>query len=304
MIKKTWYFTYHHNPKTQWSTPRGFAEELENQQINLIRNEVSNPNKMELPSANEIETNNIKVVLVFYAGYSEKLNKNLINFKKNHPEVILINELGDEPQTRKLNYIRAAISDISLTPDYECYKYWRDKNFNCYWFNHWADSKLFYRKNKGKRKFFIGTSMGNRKYSFILKLILGKFFINRYLNDIENTNFYNDSQISFQFARWSEITRRIFESGACGCCIITNKLPKEKMLEKIFTHNESIIFYTNFFSLMKQLFLILKDKKKIKRISENSYYIIKNNHTVEKRVETLIKLVQNFKTSEKASISQ
>ena len=39
MIKNTWYFTYHHNPKTQWSTPRGFAEELENQQINLIRNE-------------------------------------------------------------------------------------------------------------------------------------------------------------------------------------------------------------------------------------------------------------------------
>jgi len=302
VIKNTWYFTYHHNPKTQWSTPRGFAEELENQQINLIRNEVSNPNKMELPSANEIETNSIKVVLVFYAGYNEKLNKNLINFKKNHPEVILINELGDEPQTKKLNYIRAAISDISLTPDYECYKYWRDKKFNCYWFNHWADSKLFYKKNKGKRKIFIGTSMGNRKYSFILKLILGKFFINRYLNDIENTNFYNNAQISFQFARWSEITRRIFESGACGCCIITNKLPKEKMLEKIFTHNESIIFYTNFFSLIKQLFLILKDKKKIKRISENSYHIIKNNHTVEKRVETLIKLVQNFKTADKATI--
>ena len=27
-----------------------------------------------------------------------------------------------------LNYIRAAVSDISLTPDYECYKYWKEKN--------------------------------------------------------------------------------------------------------------------------------------------------------------------------------
>tara|TARA_A100001388_G_C28698399_1_gene464877 strand:+ start:83 stop:997 length:915 start_codon:yes stop_codon:yes gene_type:complete len=304
VIKNTWYFTYHHNPKNEWSTPKGFAEELEKQNINLIRNEVSNPKNMELPSANQIEKENIKVVLVFYAGYNEKLNDNLINFKKNHPKVILINELGDEPQTRNLNYVRAAISDISLTPDYECYKYWKDKGFNCYWFNHWADSKLFYRKNKGKRKYFIGTSMGNRKYSFILKLLLGRFFINRRLNDLENTDFYNNSEISFQYARWSEITRRIFESGACGCCIITNKIPKGKMLEKIFTHNESIILYTNIFSLIKQLFLILKDKKKIKRISENSYYIIKRNHTVDKRVDTLIKLVNKFNTEDKASICQ
>ena len=304
MINNAWYFIYHHNPKNEWSTPRGFAEELEKQKINLIKKEVSDPNLMELPSKNEIEGKNIKVILVFYAGYNEKLNNNLINFKKDFPNIILINELGDEPQTRKLNYIRAAVSDISLSPDYECYKYWRDKGFNCYWFTHWADSKLFYRKNKGKRKIFIGTSMGRRKYSFILKIMLGRFFINRNLNDKENTDFYNDSKISFQYARWSEITRRIFESGACGCCIMTNKLPKEKMLEKIFIHNESIIFYTNIFSLIKQLFLILKDKKKIKRISENSYYIIKKNHTVEKRVNTLIKLVNEFNTEDKASIYQ
>tara|TARA_B100000212_G_C27003805_1_gene376109 strand:+ start:90 stop:551 length:462 start_codon:yes stop_codon:yes gene_type:complete len=151
-------------------------------------------------------------------------------------------------------------------------------------------------KNSGNRRVFIGTSMGNRCYSLILKLLLGKFFINKPLKDYENTKFYNETKICFQYARWSEITRRIFEAGACGCCILTNKIPEEKMLEKIFTHNESIIFYTNFFSLIKQLFLIFKDKKKIKRISQNSYHIIKNNHTVEKRVERLIDLVNNYQS--------
>ena len=299
MIKYKWYFTYHHNPLEKWSLPRGFAKELENQKINLLVKEVSDPNMMHLPSAKEIEKENIKVVLIFYAGYNNKLNKNLIDFKKDFPEVILVNELGDEPQTRKFNYIRAAVSDISLTPDYESYEYWKEKKFNCHWFTHWADSQIFYLKNKGDRKYFIGTSIGNRKYSFILKLLLGKFFVNRKLKDNENTKFYNNTKIAFQYARWSEITRRIFESGACGCCILTNKLPKEKMLEKLFTHNESIIFYTNIFSLLKQLFLILKNKKKIKRIAENSYHIIKNQHTVEKRVETLIKLVEDFKIKKK-----
>ena len=69
------------------------------------------------------------------------------------------------------------------------------------------------------------------------------------------------------------------------------------MLEKIFTHNESIIFYTNIFSLIKQLFLILKDKKKIQRIAQNSYQIIKNNHTVEKRVERLIEIVDHYRSA-------
>ena len=82
---------------------------------------------MRLPTAEEIKTKNINVVLIFYAGYNEILNKNLIKFKKEFPKVILINELGDEPQTRNLNYIRAAVSDISLSPDYECYKYWRKR---------------------------------------------------------------------------------------------------------------------------------------------------------------------------------
>ena len=34
------------------------------------------------------------------------------------------------------------------------------------------------------------------------------------------------------------------------------------MLEKIFTHNESIIFYTNIFSLIKQILIILINKEK------------------------------------------
>ena len=40
----------------KWSLPRGFAEELEKQKINLIRKEVSDPNLMELPSEKEIES--------------------------------------------------------------------------------------------------------------------------------------------------------------------------------------------------------------------------------------------------------
>ena len=39
-------------------------------------------------------------------------------------------------------------------------------------------------------------------------------------------------------------------------------------------------------------------------IVNESYYIIKRNHTVDKRVDTLIKLVNKFNTEDKASICQ
>ena len=82
LIRNTWFFTYHHNPKEKWSLPRGFAEELEKQKVKLIRKEVNDPNMMILPTAKEIEAKNISVVLIFYAGRNYKLNESLIKCVK------------------------------------------------------------------------------------------------------------------------------------------------------------------------------------------------------------------------------
>ena len=168
----SWCFLYHHNKNERWSLPIGFADELESQGINLKRLEFYNPLELKLPNKEYIKKNNITVLLIFYSGYSEYLDKELIKFKKNNPCITIVNELGDEPQTRNLNYIRASVSDISLSPDYESHLYWKDKGFNCFWFTHWADSKIFYNKNNLKRTLLIGTTAGRRKYTLMLKILL------------------------------------------------------------------------------------------------------------------------------------
>ena len=85
--------------------------------------------------------------------------------------------------------------------------YWRDKGFNCHWFNHWADESIFINKKNKKRNILIGTSMGRRKYALMLKTIFLNNFKNEKLNGYENTDFYNSTLIAFQYARWGEITR-------------------------------------------------------------------------------------------------
>ena len=291
----SWCFLYHHNKNERWSLPIGFADELESQGINLKRLEFYNPLELKLPNKEYIKKNNITVLLIFYSGYSEYLDKELIKFKKDNPCITIVNELGDEPQTRNLNYIRASVSDISLSPDYESHLYWKNKGFNCFWFTHWADSKIFYNKNNLKRTLLIGTTAGRRKYTLMLKILFQNNFQNKKLKDEENTIFYNNTKIAFQYARWSEITRRIFEASACGCCVITNKLPKEKRLENIFNHNESIIFYENRLSLIIEILKLIFNPTKTRRIGNNASYIVNKNHTSKRRVEFLINEVNKIK---------
>ena len=108
------------------------------------------------------------VLLVFFAGKSLSLENELIRIKK-ETNILLINELGDEPQTLIKNDIRAEISDLILTPDHRCNLYWKNQDYNSIWFNHWADTNIFYEiPNSTKNKFLIST-MGRRKYNLFLK---------------------------------------------------------------------------------------------------------------------------------------
>jgi hypothetical protein len=293
--EKCWCFLYHHDNQEEWSLPRGFAHELEKGGINVKRLEFNDPKDFKLPNKKFLITNNISVLLIFYAGSSSNLDYQLPLFKKKYPEVIIINELGDEPQTQKYNMIRVQNSHISLSPDYESVLYWKDKGFNCHWFTHWADEKIFYNTKKTKREILIGTTMGRRKYGLMLKIIFLGNFQNKLLIDEENTLFYNNVNIAFQYARYSEITRRIFEAAACGCCVLTNSIPKSKRLEKLFKHNHNIIIYRNRFSLIIELIKLVMNKNKIKNIAKNGYDIVIREHTAKARVKYLIDEVNNLK---------
>lgn len=286
-----WCILYKKESKEDWNLPYGFANAMEKQNINLKRIEYLNSSVFKMPESDFIFKNKIHIILIFHSGFNITLNNSLIDFRNRFPKIVIINELGDEPQTQICNYVRASLSTISLSPDYESHMYWRKKGFNCHWFNHWADESIFINKKNKKRNILIGTSMGRRKYALMLKTIFLNNFKNEKLNGNNNTDFYNSTLIAFQYARWGEITRRIFEAAACGCCVITNKLKEEKKLESIFNHNESIIFYKNRFELLLELFKLIINRKKRERIAYNSEFIVKKSHTASARVEQLINIV-------------
>ena len=291
--KNNWCVIHHLGCEEDWSTPRGFIKALKEEGINIFELSYKEENKVIFPNRNFIEEFSIDVLLLFHCGESEIIDNLIVEFKKRNPNITLIVELGDEPQTRHCNYIKAASADISLSPDRVSVEYWKNKGFNCKWWTHCADTSIYKNLNK-KRDIFIGTTMGNRKYSRILKIFLRGKFQNRRCFNSENTDFYNRTKIAFQYARNNEITRRIFESAACGCCVLTNKLDIKTGIDDIFTEGESILYYRGFLSLAFQILKLIYDPRKISLISRNSNFIVNSYHTEKARVKELITFFDDF----------
>lgn len=294
MKNKNWFFIHHHPDQEEaWSTPKGFILALRDSGIKVFDYSFVDPNNFFFPSNKYFIDNEISVAISFYAGKNEILEEGLSKIKQ-ELNIIIINELGDEPQTLSQNARKVEISDISLTPDYRSSLYWRNQGHNCYWFNHWADTAIFNSNIKSKKVLFVGTSIGRRKYSLFLKILLGNSFLNKRCSPKENALIYKKSKIVFQYARWNEITRRIFEAAACNCCILTNRLPEYTQIETIFAHNVSAIYYSGPLNLMYQL-IRLKIKPNLhKEIAYNAYKIVHKNHTQKSRAHNLIRLVNEF----------
>ena len=79
--KKSWIFLYQHLKKEEWSLPKGFSESLKSIGLNIIDLIFEIEEEIILPSEDFIYAKDVEVLLVFYAGYSEKLNTELIKFK-------------------------------------------------------------------------------------------------------------------------------------------------------------------------------------------------------------------------------
>lgn len=290
---KKWFFIYHSVNPNIWSTPKGFALALKKLGIEIFEFTYANPSDFEFPDNEFFIKNKIKLILSFCAGHCKILEENLYRIKK-ELNMFIVCELGDEPQTLILNSKRAEIADLCLTPDYRSSLYWQNQGYKAVWFNHWADSKIFKRNQKIKKEKFIGTSMGLRKYHFLLKFLFGNSYINQRCTPEENATIYQKSKIAFQYARWDEITRRLFEAAACECCLLTNRLPSYTQIETIFAHNVSAIYYDGFFSLIINLIKLKVRPQLYKKIASNSFKIVSENHTENARAKYLIKLINQL----------
>jgi len=281
-----------------WSTPKGLIDALHAQGETVHRFPFRAPTPEQFPDPRALLPLELDVLLVFYAGQSWALERWMaatrLAFDDANLPILVVSELGDEPQTRALNTTRVQLSDLCLTPDPDCAIHWSELGARCHWFPHWADRQLFDRIAGVQRQPLIATTMGRRRYGTLLRCLFGRRFVNRHCLDRENTILYNTALLAFQYARWGELTRRIFEAAACGCCVVTNRLDPSKRLEHLFVDRESIVLYRHRFDLvLKMAYYLWIAPQKALAIGEQAQKIVLGLHTAEARASTLIQLVQD-----------
>ena len=288
-----WCFVYHDPEPSSaaWTLPRGFAAALQAEGVELWSVPFIDPSQVVLPSCDALNRRQISVLLVFYAGRSEALEHELLRIRQG-TDLLLVNELGDEPQTRHLNAVRVQLSDLSLSPDAASVAHWQALGAHCVWFTHWADTALFHPDASVPRQRRIVTTAGRRRYAWRLQLLLGPWFVNRRCTGAQNTQLYNSGLITFQYARWQEVTRRVFEAAACGSCVVTNRLPAAAGLEQLFVDGESVVLYANGWELFGRLLHLVRHPVQAARIAACGQALVLQAHTQCSRAQQLMALVQ------------
>ena len=280
-----------------WSTPLGLAAALASEGAHVVSYPFANPAAVTLPTLSKLLADHIDAVLIFYAGASASLDSELIKLRMlidaQSSALKIICELGDEPQTRCHNAVRVQVSDLCLSPDYPSVLVWRSLGAPCVWYPHWADTSMFHESPDVTRDQPVVTTMGRRRYAKRLRLLLGRRFANRHCHGLENSLFYSRGQIAFQYARWNEITRRVFEAAACGCCVLTNRLPVATRMEEMFPPDVAVVYYDGFFSLLLALWRLTSQPSLREVIAREGQQKVLSAHSQVSRARQLISLVND-----------
>jgi len=283
---------------SEWSTPLGLAQALEACGVQVYRYPYSDPQTLCLPPLEEMLARSIDALLVCSAGPAPELDRQLLALRHQIEQrqlgLKVICELGDEPQTRWCNALRVQASHLSLSPDAASAQHWRSLGAHCLWFTHWADTTVFREDHQVDRCQFVVTTMGRRRYARRLKMLLGRRFVNRQCIGTANGQLYSSGQVAFQYARWGEITRRVFEAAACGCCVLTNRLPPHARLEELLPAGQAVVYYDGFWSLCSALWRLYRDPAWCHSIAVEGQRRVMQGHTQNIRASELIQALHDL----------
>jgi hypothetical protein len=276
-----------------WSTPKGIYDSFVNDQRVSEIKWYPTPSKDKSFGFNELkkhyDSGEFVPDIIFWMScgpFPDEL------FQKIYfPKSKLVVDCGDEPQTMHYNQNRVQQADLILTPDVDCYLFYKSKGYNCIFTSHWTDLNIFYPSLTNYCPFDVVTSMyGDRGdvVPFLQEELKESFYLKNNLKDIENGDLYRNGKIVFQKARFGEVTRRIFEGMSCKKLVITDRLSTNKQLDEIFKEDEEIVFYSTKEEALKKINYYLSNEEEREKIAENGYKKVIDCFTTKNIVEYVL----------------
>lgn len=203
--------------------------------------------------------------------------------------------MGDEPQTFGQGFERAKIADAIYTPDARCCARYKEMGFkHAHWLNHWGDEFLFKYKEEIPRKNVCITTCGDRPGVDYVQSALGDKFINKKIPAQENTSFYNSGTVAFQYARYDEVTRRLFEAGGCKLAVVTNRISTSTGIYDLFVDGKDIMYYSTPKEAVEKIEYLLNNQYVRETLAERIYSKVNVYHRAETRAQQIIDIIKSI----------
>lgn len=276
-----------------WNTPSGVVKSFE-KKGHTVKQYGLNPKKCNMEKLIK-DADNYDLIMFFWCGPSTSFDDQLALLSSKTETKIFL-ELGDEPQTKIDNKLRIEFVDSFFTPDLRCHKEYIANGYPSVWMTHWCDDEIFYKKENPNRKNICVTScIGYRPLISEFSEAFGELFVNKHVWGYDNTDYYNSGTFTYQFARFDEITRRIFEAGGCGNAIITNRISAETGIYDLFIEDEDICYFSTPQEAYEKMIRLYEDDAYRNKLAANIHKKITENHLVGNRIDQILQVYENLK---------
>ena len=230
--------------------------------------------------------------LIFHFDFG-LFNSSLLN-KNQFPRATWIYESGDDPQCFRYNFekVKKANFDLIMSPDIRAVKEYNRRGFKAVWSPHFADPLFL-----GEETEPIYDAITSRHFSepFFaeLKRKLGERFFARdqFINEKDHLQFLKQGKIVVQNSKYKEITRRIFEGMLSNRLVLTDRPNADTRIDLLFKENIDIVYFNSIDDCIEKIKYFSKNEKERNLIANNGYQKIVKNHTIQKRIQQLLKLI-------------
>ena len=104
----------------------------------------------------------------------------------------------------------------------------------------------------------------------------------------------NSGTIGYQYARYNEITRRLFEMGGCNLAVLTNRISPETGIYDIFVDDVDIAYFSDMDECLYKMNKLINDNDYRNKLASNMYNKVTKNHLVGNRVDQILKVFEEL----------
>lgn len=289
-------FIFAHHKSDKWSTPLAVVNEFKSLGWKTSIHSLFDKNQ-DYTDENVHKLLKTKPDIIMHMDWGQ--HQSVLLSQLRSTGAFLVMESGDDPQRFNDNLLKAQYFDLILSPDAPSTARYRELGINAYWWNHFADTRV-YKPLTVDPKYAAVCSRGMNRSASIIDQIAKKLPYdvcnqNGWVGDEHNT-FLNSGKIVLQQSKHGEITRRIFEGMAAGRLVLTDRLNSSRRIDELFVENQEIVYYNNEMDCVNKIEYYCSNDTERERIALNGYRKVIENHTVKQRVEFIVWYWQNSKS--------